>query len=257
MCSDKVGRKTSPGTPTPVGGPKPGKPTTVAPPAPVHKIARKEGGHIEKDQEWSIKAAENKTVFIKMAGTNSDGSGNGFAYKHLLSPTSKEGQTDTDKLKKRVWHRVDKGGVVEDNPDKGAKSEEDGAMSRRDKYGTALKLTTRRGNPKARESVANSAIMLGMHPLDSVLTEISQALLAKNMSKGDKEAKVEVTFSKPCVKTADATGNVTDAAATIVVRANCTDIAGEKSSYEITHLEEVAAPEGDTTGGGESTDSTS
>ncbi len=225
MCSDRV---TTTGAPVPIGGPRP-----VGPPAPAQTIARTDTGHIRQAQEWEIKATESRTVFLKLAGDN-----NTFAQKHLLSPSAKHAD-DTEKLKRRVWHRVDKGATKDANPykDEGAKATGTGAMSRAAKYGDSLALKTRSKRDKPLTQVANSAIMLGIHDLESVLTEMSQALLARGLAAGTTKAEVEVTFSKPCVMTADAAGNVSEAVSRVLVHADCITHDGDRSSFEITHLE--------------------
>jgi len=180
-------------------------------------------GHIAPDQEWHVKCTEGTTVYIKMGGGS-----NSFAQKHILAPSKKEGVDDDTKLLRRLWHRVDKAGTHEDNPSKGAKVTGKGIMSRGDKYGSALSMKTRSGNVKDKGDVKNSAICLSLLDLDTVLVDIAKALIAWG---GTGTGKVDVKFSKACVKTVDLAGHVTGPVDTVKI-----EVHKLEGGYEITHL---------------------
>jgi hypothetical protein len=181
------------------------------------ELKRSSTGHIDPDQAWHVKSVGGSTVYIKMGGGS-----NSFAHKHILASSKQDGVDDDTKMRRRLWHRVDKGGTHADNPDKGAKKTGTGVMSRGDKYGKALTMATNKGDPKS------TVICLSMLDLDTVLVDIANAL-----EKWDgKSANVAIAFSKPCVKTVDLAGNVTPATNAVKVQVHAIHGGG----YEITHL---------------------
>lgn len=186
------------------------------------ELKRSGTGHIDPTQEWRVKCVDGSEVFIKMGGGS-----NSFAHKHILAPSKKEGVEDDTKMLRRLWHRVDKGGVHADNPSRGAKKSGAGIMSRGNKYGDALSMRTRSGKVKEKTEVKNSVICLSLHNLDGVLVDLAKALKAWD----EASSKVQVTFSRACVKTVDLAGHVTGPVSTVAVEAHKLD-----DGYEVTHL---------------------
>jgi hypothetical protein len=164
-------------------------------------LSRDSGGHLTANQTFTgVKAVNGKVVSIKLAGPSAGGHGDiRFAFKHILDATKKTGQTDDQKLSKRVWHRADKGGAKSDNPYPGAKS---GGISRGNKYATAMKYDS------TVENMKNTAIYLSLMPLDKMLTEMANALTFHPWGT-DTKAAVEIEFSIPCIKTANGAGHIT------------------------------------------------
>lgn len=165
------------------------------------ELKRDGSGHLELIQTFvGVKAVNGKVVSIKLAGPSAAGLGViRFAFKHILDGTKKPGQTDDDKLFKRVWHRADKGGIKPDNPYPGAKS---GGISRGQKYKDALSY-----NSNLTE-MENTAIYLNLLCLDKVLAEMANALVFHNWGT-DVKAAVDIEFSVPCIKTMNGAGHIT------------------------------------------------
>ena len=163
-------------------------------------LKRSGDGHIEFDQTFTgIKAVKGNAISIKLSGPSAGGHGDiRFAFKHILDKSRKQADDDT-KLKNRVWHRVDKAGQRANNPAKGAKA---GGLSRSKKYANALKYND------DMSKMANTAIYLSLMDLDTLLKEMANAIVYHNWG-GRSEDAVEMEFSKPCIKTANASGHVT------------------------------------------------
>lgn len=185
-------------------------------------LKRSATGHIDPTQEWQVKCVDGSEVYIKMGGGE-----NSFAHKHILAPSSQAGVSDDTKMLRRLWHRVDKGGVHADNPDKGAKGQGKGIMGRGAKYGTAMSMKTASGKAKAKTDIKNSAICLSLSPLDTVLVDIAKALKAWDGA----APRVAVVFTTPCVKTIDLAGNVTGPVGNIEIEAHKV-----ANGFEVTHL---------------------
>ena len=163
-------------------------------------LKRSGGGHIDFDQTFTgIKAVKGDPIAIKLSGPSAGGHGDiRFAFKHILDKSRKHADDDK-KLKNRVWHRVDKAGQRANNPSPGAKS---GGLSRGKKYASALKYNDNMSK------MANTAIYLNLMDLDTMLKEMANAIVYHDWS-GKSDAEVDIEFSKPCIKTANAAGHVT------------------------------------------------
>ena len=190
-------------------------------------LKRSGSGHIDFDQTFTgIKAVRGNPISIKLAGPSAGGHGDiRFAFKHILDKSRKHADDDT-KLKNRVWHRVDKGGQRANNPTPGAKA---GGLSRGKKYASALKYNDDMGK------MANTAIYLSLMDLDSLLKEMANAIVYHNWGDSS-QAKVDFEFSKPCIKTANASGHITGPVSNMTVEVYKTG----PTAYEMGHLKSTS-----------------
>ncbi len=180
-------------------------------------IARDGNEHIAQTQEWAVKAKSGQQVHLLLGGHCKVGNIN-FAHKHLLDPTRKsmQGLTDDDKATSRAKKRLD--AAYRDPKNKKLNPKTEG-MTRRDKYG------------KANAKDQNTTIWLSVLPLDTVLEEIADAIVAHDFTV---TKDVPVAFSRPCVYFHNAQGAVGLPASGLTI--NVVPLGTDGTSFALAHI---------------------